>query len=338
MAGTKRKHELAELGDLSGTEKVSNSTVSTTDVKQPSSPVIDDSAPVCYLCLDGDLDDDGQPLRRDCACRGSDAGFVHLECLAEYAAAKSKQASDMNKFVEPWVVCPSCHQYHQNELRIDIATEFVSFVRKQYPRDTQSQVESLYLKLCALMDMLNVLHHRQKREAGVAADEILSLIDRMKGDVLPLPERYSEIEANAHAVHGHIALDEGTEESAKRAVVHFENDLKVSEAIGDDEGIATAKADIAYAKSLYEGGNNNEELVKASQELYELRIAEYGEENEYTIDAGRKYAIELLNANRGGEARELLTKLLATSKQVLGPHHSTTKDVESALKSVNASA
>jgi len=109
MAGTKRKHELAELGDLSGTEKVSNSTVSTTDVKQPSSPVIDDSAPVCYLCLDGDLDDDGQPLRRDCACRGSDAGFVHLECLAEYAAAKSKQASDMNKFVEPWQVCPGCH-------------------------------------------------------------------------------------------------------------------------------------------------------------------------------------------------------------------------------------
>jgi len=68
-----------------------------------------DKEALCYLCLDGDLDDDGQPLRRDCACRGSDAGFVHLECLAEYAAAKSKQASDMNKFVEPWQVCPGCH-------------------------------------------------------------------------------------------------------------------------------------------------------------------------------------------------------------------------------------
>ena len=60
-----------------------------------------DKEALCYLCLDGDLDGDGQPLRRDCACRGSDAGFVHLECLAEYAAAKSKQVTklEVNKFV-----------------------------------------------------------------------------------------------------------------------------------------------------------------------------------------------------------------------------------------------
>jgi hypothetical protein len=37
---------------------------------------------------------------------------------------------------------------------------------------------------------------------------------------------------------------------------------------------------------------------------------------------------------RGGEARELLTKLLAMSKQVLGPHHNTTKEVTSVLKEV----
>jgi len=38
---------------------------------------IDDSAPVCYLCLDGEADESGEQLRRDCACRGTDAGFVH---------------------------------------------------------------------------------------------------------------------------------------------------------------------------------------------------------------------------------------------------------------------
>ena len=104
---------------------------------------IDDSAPVCYLCLDADADDDGQPLRRDCACRGTDAGFVHLACLAEYAAAKSIRASDMNAFRDPWRVCHGCHQYYQNELAIDIAAKFVSFVRKQYPGDTYKQVEEL---------------------------------------------------------------------------------------------------------------------------------------------------------------------------------------------------
>jgi E3 ubiquitin-protein ligase DOA10 len=51
---------------------------------------IGDGESVCYLCLGGDLDDDGEPLRRDCACRGSDAGFVHLSCLTKYASAKSR--------------------------------------------------------------------------------------------------------------------------------------------------------------------------------------------------------------------------------------------------------
>jgi hypothetical protein len=181
------------------------------------------------------------------------------------------------------------------------------------------------------MDMHWRLQPVQKREAGVIANVLLSLIDRMKGDVSSLSRRYSQIEANAHAVHGHIALDEGTDESARRAVAHFENQLEVFEAIGND-GIAIAKWNIAHAKSMYENGNNNEELLKTSQEVYKLRVAKIGEEHEYTIDAGRSYAIELLNANRGDEARALLTKLLITSKQVLGSHHNVTKDVESELK------
>jgi hypothetical protein len=178
--------------------------------------------------------------------------------------------------------------------------------------------------------MFDVLQPVQKRELGVTANVLLSLIDRMKGDA-PLSRRYSQMKAEAYYTHGRIAIDEGTEESARRAVTHFENALEVHETIGNARGVATAKANIALAKSKYEGGNNNEEMLKASQELYELRIAKLGEKNEYTIHAGRKYAIRLRKTNRGDEARELLTKLLATSKQVLGPHHNTTKGVAAEL-------
>jgi len=171
----------------------------------------------------------------------------------------------MNDLVEPWHTCPGCHQYYQNELAVDIATEFVSFVRTQYPQDTQKQVEALHVKLFALMKIFDRLQPVQKGEAGVTANVLLSLIDRMGADASPLPERYSEIEANAHNVHGRIALKEGTDESARRAVVHFEKDLKVFEAIGNDLGAAFAKRNIAYAKSMYESGNNNEEVLKASQ-------------------------------------------------------------------------
>jgi len=53
-----------------------------------------------------------------------------------------------------------------------------------------------------------------------------------------------------------------------------------------------------------------------------------------TIEAGKSYALELQKANRKGEATELLTKLLSTSKRVLGPHHKITKEVESTLELV----
>jgi hypothetical protein len=71
---------------------------------------------MCYLCHETEADDDGQPLRRDCACRGTDAGFVHLSCLTKYAATKSVQASGMNEFIKPWRDCPGCHQKYQNKL------------------------------------------------------------------------------------------------------------------------------------------------------------------------------------------------------------------------------
>jgi hypothetical protein len=237
----------------------------------------------------------------------------------------------MNEFRDPWVACPHCHQEYQNELRIDIATKFVSFVRRRYPDDTRMQVEALNVKLRALNSMFGRLQPRQKIEAGVTANVLLSLIDRMKADAPPLHMRYSQFEADAYNVHGRIALREGTEESAGRAMVHFEKTLEVYKAIGDDEGIAMSKNNIAVAKSKYEDGNNNE-VLKASQELYKLRIAEYGDEDEQTIGAGRNYAFRLRTANRGDEARELLTKLLAKSKQVFGSDHNTTKDIESELK------
>lgn len=129
-------------------------------------------------------------MRLECACHGSnpDVRCVHLSCLAEYAAFKSKQCGDGGKdvfhFVKPWQTCPSCLQYYQNKLAVDITTEFCNFVHKQ--------VEALYVKLCALNSMLVRLTHVQKNEFDVIANDTLSLIDRMKGEVSPLPIRYSK--------------------------------------------------------------------------------------------------------------------------------------------------
>jgi hypothetical protein len=102
----------------------------------------------------------------------------------------------MIECIKPWRECPGCHQCYQNELGIDITSEFVSFVRRQYPRDTRMQVETLDLKLRALGSMFGRLQPRQKREAGVTVNVLLLLIDRMKNDA-PLTRRYYRFEAFA---------------------------------------------------------------------------------------------------------------------------------------------
>jgi hypothetical protein len=63
---------------------------------------------------------------------------------------------------------------------------------------------------------------------------------------------------------------------------------------------------VALAKSKDEGVNDTEELLKASQELYELGVSDYGEENEYTITAGIGYAIDLQKLIVGGRHGILL--------------------------------
>ena len=222
---------------------------------------------VCYLCLDGGDDEAGQPLRRDCACRGTDAGFVHLSCLTEYLATKNKGTCTISEIIKPWEVCPNCLQEYRNELAVDIATKCVSYVRVTYPRDTRMQVDALFLKLRALKSMFVRFTPVQMKEFDVIANVMLSLIDRLKGEATPLSKYYSEAEAYVYNTLGQIAIEEGTEESVKRAVGYFARKLKVSESIGHAENILIAKRHIALAKSKFKGatiaefeGINNESI------------------------------------------------------------------------------
>ena len=114
-------------------------------------------------------------------------------------------------------------------------------------------------------------------------------------------------------------------------MVYAEKALEAYEAVGDDEGVAAAKTNIAFVKSMFVDGNN-EELLKAHQEMCELPVVEFGKGDALTIHEGRIYAIELQSANRRGGGKGTFENLLATSKQVHGYHHTTTKDVASALK------
>jgi hypothetical protein len=50
----------------------------------------------------------------------------------EYAKVKSKQAKNAADFERAWQKCPNCNQQYQNQLRLDLASAFVSFAETTY--------------------------------------------------------------------------------------------------------------------------------------------------------------------------------------------------------------
>ena len=66
----------------------------------------------CWICLEDGPDDNGEPLVRDCSCRGETSAGYHLSCIIDYAKVKTNEAIDLreqqHKVVdavnEPWKI------------------------------------------------------------------------------------------------------------------------------------------------------------------------------------------------------------------------------------------
>ena len=65
---------------------------------------------VCYSCQECGADVLRHLPRRAVACRGSNAGYVHLFCLAKYATDKSRREQYLDEFERLWELCLVCEQ------------------------------------------------------------------------------------------------------------------------------------------------------------------------------------------------------------------------------------
>ena len=81
---------------------------------------------VCIVCLDrGD-----EALLRNCACRGSMAGYAHIECLAQYAAAARHKP-------ELWTECGTCKQRFFGATQLGLARARLERARGLPEQDTE---------------------------------------------------------------------------------------------------------------------------------------------------------------------------------------------------------
>ena len=107
----------------------------------------------CWICLDDAEDDSGEPIRRDCSCRGN-SGWVHLSCLIKYAETKSEEWIQKNGEIyygtgmraggaletelgdtALFQLCPNCKKGYLNQFALDMVDGQVAFVKKRFPCD-----------------------------------------------------------------------------------------------------------------------------------------------------------------------------------------------------------
>jgi hypothetical protein len=137
-------------------------------------------AAVCWICLEGGVDDTGKPIVRDCACRGDDAGFAHMSCIIKYAKKRSERASiDTYEFLAPWETCPTCLQSYQNDLAVHIADAFVSFAEKSYGYPGNHLFEKVKVMEALRLQIGSNLSAASGREMMDAKDKIENLIHKL---------------------------------------------------------------------------------------------------------------------------------------------------------------
>merc|ERR1719162_216387 len=81
---------------------------------------------VCWICQDGEVQTEtsSRKLIRGCACRGPDAGFAHLDCLAEAALYDQ----------DTWDRCPNCRQDFTGDVRLGLArTQWEGVLARKLP-------------------------------------------------------------------------------------------------------------------------------------------------------------------------------------------------------------
>mmetsp|Transcript_44051 Transcript_44051/g.92653 ORF Transcript_44051/g.92653 Transcript_44051/m.92653 type:complete len:337 (-) Transcript_44051:710-1720(-) len=128
----------------------------------------DNTSITCWVCTDSTsriTRSRNRTLMRGCACRGSDAGFAHLDCLIQFALHSNNGNDDgddddndnINSIItnnERWDACPTCKQDYTGKLRLGLAQARWELVqdapRQDYERLNAADRLASALQECAL--------------------------------------------------------------------------------------------------------------------------------------------------------------------------------------------
>ncbi len=296
-----------------------------------------DNSPCCWVCLEEGLDSSGNPLVRDCSCRGS-SGFAHLSCIIKHAESEGRRLAraDIDTtaalFAKAFEFCPNCKQQYQNDVIYKLTRAAVEFTDREY-----KDVHCGYLLCHTLSNRLTVIDPKNNAEDKTEGEEscikILSIIEEMKCNELlaqSWKELYVYFEAAAYGAVGSFYMRLDTEESLKNAKLYLEKARDVFRDMGDEMPMLMAEKKIASIESMIGGEENL--CVDTLQKIYAYLSRTIGETDPQTIGAGADVAEALCLSFHAIKGERLLSKLVEMSHRVHGMEHECTKRIKSYLQ------
>ena len=302
----------------------------------------------CWICLDEGPDESGNGLVRDCSCRGH-SGYAHVSCLVQYGEKTTTHRikdNEIHGISTLWTNCPNCLTRYNNDVAMELANQYVSFVERQCKEGWGGAALGRGWQLMLHLEALNqklftlqVSDGRNTREEEIVqvVENVLSIIRDVKSTDESLREQFRYDEAYALSVLGRIHGQKGTAESFAEALTCYRKSRELYASMERTEGVLLdIECNMARAKFWREKfsparGNYAEaknEYAETATQLYEFVCEEYGQDAYQTIRAGVACADALDVTHRGIEAERLYQKLLIISRQTHGPGNQTTESIE----------
>lgn len=276
--------------------------------------------------------------------RGSDAGFAHVSCIAEYAQRKTMEIIERghddgpDDYIKPWRQCPNCKQSYQPKVGKYLAVEYERFVESEY-------TELDYRRLMAYCMMLGYRYssediYKEKEEliqkSSVLCDQLMNTkTEKNHLTMLNVVAQTMILIGLYYASRGEFYQEI---ELTKRGIEYLEKAKRVCQITGDQIQIARSETHVSHFKSQcqkwsseYSKGQvgTKEESLTKQRLTYTSEVDKHGEI--YTMHSGISLVYASRDANHIIEALRLGTKLLSISQQCHGKDHNMTSRLQNLL-------
>lgn len=316
----------------------------------------------CWICLEEGPDETGQPLRRECVCRG-DSGFVHLSCFVNYASRKSAEGwkkrmknlagcMDMKfnySFCIPWETCPNCKQNFQGRLAFDTATAHYASTRNLRDDD--------YRSIVAKSSLCERTVHVDAQEGRKLAISLLQTLKKNKMSwskeplmsfYIPLAEAaaYETIAAgDMDRAYPGVLQQMGKKEkiisydksALQDALKAYDRALELYKSIGMETGIGSVKTKVIALKQTFAGeidDDNKQDALKISRVANKICVETHSRDDYETFRQLVGLAKALFDVHRLFELHELLKESLPRANRTLGPNNDIAIWMEELLQKV----